>query len=70
MGSEWSPALRAFVAFSSVSVVIFLVEPDWAFDKRGVVRPWKHWRNIEGRSTAVPWWYPGLAASVVVSVLV
>ena len=70
LGSEWSPALRAFVAFSSVSVVVFLIEPEWAFDKRGCARPWKHWRNVEGRSTSFPWWLPGLAASVVAGVIV
>jgi len=70
-GSEWSPTFRALTAFGAVTVVIFLVQPSWAFTPDGKTRPWsKSYQNQSGEGTAVPWWYPGLVAAAVAGLIV
>lgn len=63
---DGGPAVRALVTFSTLSLVLFITKPDYAYDQEGRVRPWRQdWNTPE--STDCPWWVVPLGASAIVS---
>lgn len=60
------PVVRGIAGFTITGALLFTLRPDWAFDRKGHVRPWSF--NMIGHAakdgTKIPWWMACSAAAV------